>query len=75
MQPSDRQPPGEAAEQYSGDTSDHASRAVHSGSVFVFPYQRRGCPAGLYGITRAMQDAFREVFSDDCLRRPGVCDA
>ena len=58
MQPSDRRPPGKAVEQYSGDTSDPASRVVHSGSVFGLPYQRRGCPAGLYGITRAMQDAF-----------------
>jgi len=42
MQPSDRRRPGEAAEQYSGDTSDPVARAVHSGLVFGFPYQRRG---------------------------------
>jgi len=48
MQPSDRRPPGEAAEQYSGDTSDPVSRAVHSDSVFGFPYQRRGCPCAGY---------------------------
>ncbi len=54
---------------------DTLNLSVHFGSVFGFLYHRRGCPGRLYGITRAMHGAFHEVFSDDCLRRPGVCDA
>jgi hypothetical protein len=54
---------------------DRLNLAVHSGSVFGFLDHRRGCPGRLYSITRTMQGAFHEVFSNDGLRRPGVCDA